>query len=245
MSGLYWIDPYDDESPFPEVDRALRDPDGLLAVGGNLSPKRLIDGYRRGIFPWYSKGQPILWWSPDPRAVLFPDQLRISRSLRKTLKKEPFRISLDVDFRAVIRACAGPRRDTNGTWITPAMLDAYCRLHDMGLAHSVEAWEDGELVGGLYGVALGRVFFGESMFSHRTDASKVAFVYLVRQLQSWGYQLIDCQVGSTHLESLGAVDLPRRRFVNLLEGLCVQPGHAGPWCLDTDPQQLRFGYAGT
>jgi leucyl/phenylalanyl-tRNA---protein transferase len=239
MSGLHWIDPYDDESPFPEVERALRDPDGLLAVGGNLSPKRLVEGYRKGIFPWYSKGQPILWWSPDPRAVLLPEQLRVSRSLRKALRKGVFRVTLDEDFRGVIHGCAGPRRDTHGTWITPAMIDAYLWLHELGLAHSVEAWQEDELVGGLYGVGLGRVFFGESMFSRRTDASKIAFVHLVQQLQAWGYGLIDCQVASLHLASLGAVEMPRRDFIALLDRLCKQPGRAAPWRFDAEPAAAR------
>lgn len=233
MSGLRWIDPYDEDTPFPSVDQALRDPNGLLAVGGNLSTRRLLQAYRNGIFPWYNQGQPILWWSPDPRAVLFPERLKVSRSLRKTLKKGLFRITMDQDFRSAIRACAGPRRNSSGTWLTPAMLEAYGRLHDLGLAHSVEAWHDGKLVGGLYGVALGRVFFGESMFSHMTDASKVAFVHFVRQLQDWGYRMIDCQVKSEHLSSLGAEDLPRRQFIARLNQWCELPGVPGPWRFDT------------
>lgn len=234
MSGLCWIDPYDEDTPFPSVDRALRDPDGLLAVGGNLSPKRLLGAYRNGIFPWYNKGQPILWWSPDPRAVLFPEHLQVSRSLRKTLKKGLYRITLDQDFSGVIHACAGPRRNSRGTWLTPPMLEAYCRLHDLGVAHSVEAWHEGKLVAGLYGVALGRVFFGESMFSRMTDASKVAFVHFVRQVQAWGYELIDCQIRSDHLSSLGAQDVPRRRFVTLLDRWCELRGRPGPWRFDTE-----------
>lgn len=235
MSGLRWIDPYDEETPFPHVDSALRDPDGLLAIGGNLSTKRLLDAYRNGIFPWYNKGQPILWWSPDPRAVLFPDRIRVSRSLHKTLKKGAYCITMDTDFRAVIRNCAGPRPGSRGTWITSAMMDAYCRLHDFGLAHSVEAWHEGRLVGGLYGVGLGQVFFGESMFSHMTDASKVAFVYLVRQLQAWDYKLIDCQVRSEHLSSLGAEDIPRNEFIALLKQWCASSEHrATPWRFDTE-----------
>lgn len=233
MSGLCWIDPYDDEAPFPSVDKALRDPDGLLAVGGSLSTKRLLEAYRSGIFPWYNKGQPILWWSPDPRSVLFPERIKVSRSLRKSLKKGTFRVTMDTDFHGVIQSCAGTRRGSRGTWITPAMLQAYCRLYDLGLAHSVEAWCDGTLVGGLYGVGLGRMFFGESMFSHMTDASKVAFVHFVRQLQAWGYGLIDCQIRSEHLVSLGAEDVMRREFIALLNHWCEQPGQTAPWRFDT------------
>ena len=231
LRGLHWI-PDDDHSPFPDVERALRDPDGLLAVGGNLSPQRLAAAYRRGIFPWYGEHQPILWWSPDPRAVLFPEDLKVSRSLRKTLRRGDYRVTLDAAFPEVIGACAAPAPGREGTWITDEMLDAYCHLHHLGLAHSAEAWFGDALVGGLYGIAVGRAFFGESMFSRRSDASKVAFVHLVRQLQAWGYGLIDCQVSSRHLTRLGAVEIPRREFVALLDRLCDEPGHPPPWQLD-------------
>ncbi len=226
---LYAIAPYDQDTAFPDVEQALRDPDGLLAVGGDLSPLRLISAYRRGIFPWYSEGQPILWWSPNPRSVLFPRDLKISRSLRKILKKGLFAISFDRDFLGVIRGCAAPRGDGEGTWITHEMVTAYYRLHELGLAHSVEIWHEGELVGGLYGVAIGRVFFGESMFSRQSDASKVAMIHLVERLLAWDYGLIDCQVQSNHLDNLGAVTIRRREFVRLLNTLCEQPGRAGLW----------------
>ena len=203
-------------TPFPDPALAETEPDGLLAVGGDLSPERLVNAYRQGIFPWYSAGQPLLWWSPDPRMVLFPERLHVSRSLRRTLRRGTFEVTFDRDFGAVIRACAAPRDDGGGTWITAQMIDAYERLHRLGLAHSVEAWHRGELVGGLYGVALGSLFFGESMFSTMSDASKVAFVRLVQTLQAAGCPLIDCQVYTAHLASLGAEPIPRARFLELL-----------------------------
>lgn len=226
MSGLDWIN---SDNTFPDVSYALREPDGLLAMGGNLTPERLVAAYHKGIFPWYNAGQPVLWWSPDPRAVLFTERLKISRSLRQTLKRCPYTATLDTAFSAVVEACAEPRDKLGGTWITPAMRDAYCRLYDAGIAHSVECWRGGQLVGGLYGVALGRVFFGESMFSRTTNASKVALVHLVERLKDWGYPLIDCQVQSPHLISLGAETLPRREFIALLEQWCNVPGHPAPW----------------
>ena len=208
-----------DESPpdaFPDIEEALRWPNGLLAAGGTLSPERLLCAYRRGIFPWFSEGQPVLWWAPDPRAVLIPEDLRISRSLRKTLRRGHFALSADTAFSEVIRQCAMPRPDSDSTWITRDMIGAYRRLHGLGHARSVETWQDGELAGGLYGVALGRVFFGESMFSRARDASKVALVGLARL----GYRLIDCQVPSPHLASLGAVEIPRRAFGAYLRRWC-------------------------
>jgi leucyl/phenylalanyl-tRNA--protein transferase len=239
LESLYWLPRDDDEAPFPSVELAMREPDGLLAFGGRLSVKRLLQAYRLGIFPWYSKGQPIMWWSPDPRAVLFPDKLKVSRSLRKTLKKQPYTITFDTAFAEVMDACAEPRKDGAGTWITDEMKDAYYALHLNGHAHSVEAWQDGELVGGLYGVAIGKVFCGESMFVRRTDASKIAFVYLVRQLQRWGYALIDCQVHTEHLASLGVIDIPRPEFISLLDKYCeetVSTGQLGSWQFDDDLQ---------
>lgn len=233
-SAPYWLDPHDSTAPFPPVELALRDPDGLLALGGDLSPARLLNAYRHGIFPWYSAGQPILWWSPDPRMALRPDALKISRSLRKTLRKGTFRITLDQAFAAVMAACAEPRADGQGTWITDDMYRAYQRLHALGYAHSVEAWQDERLVGGLYGVALGRVFFGESMFTRVTDASKIAFVHLVRQLQRWGFVLIDCQVYTGHLASLGATPMPRTEFRAVLEQQARMPDRVGVWRMDAD-----------
>jgi leucyl/phenylalanyl-tRNA--protein transferase len=220
---IFGLDGTPSELPFPDPALAETEPDGLLAVGGDLSPQRLANAYRQGIFPWYSEGQPILWWSPDPRMVLFPERLHVSRSLRKVLRRGLFEVTFDRDFDAVIHACAAPRKTGDGTWITPQMMTAYRRLHEQGLAHSVEAWHQGELVGGLYGVTLGRLFFGESMFSAMRDASKVAFVHLVRSLQAAGCPLIDCQVHTTHLESLGAELIPRARFLRLLEVHVDQP----------------------
>jgi leucyl/phenylalanyl-tRNA--protein transferase len=202
---------------FPPIEHALEDPNGLLAAGGDLTPKRLIDAYSKGIFPWFEQDQPILWWSPSPRAVLFPEKLHISRSLRKTLRKKIYHVTLDTAFTQVITACSQPRSYSDGTWITEDMIAAYIRLHELGYAHSVEAWRDGELVGGLYGIALGKLFFGESMFSRATDASKVAFVHLAKQLQIWNYKLIDCQVENPHLNSLGASLMPRHDFKTYLQ----------------------------
>jgi len=222
------------EYHFPPPDQASRE--GLLAVGGDLQPGRLLEAYRRGIFPWYNEGQPILWWSPDPRAVLLPEELNVSRSLRKTLRTGQFRVTFDERFDDVVRACAGSRRQNaeHGTWITQAMHDAYCELHRLGHAHSVETWHERELVGGLYGVTLGGVFFGESMFSHKTDASKVALVLGVRQLQRWGYTLIDCQLPSAHLERMGARAIPRAEYLMLLSRALTLHAHEGPWRFDSD-----------
>jgi leucyl/phenylalanyl-tRNA--protein transferase len=213
----YWIDPDNPEIFFPDVEEALREPDGLLAVGGDLKPARLLYAYRNGIFPWFGPDQPILWWAPDPRLVLFPDQLHISRSLSKTLRKQLFTVTFDTAFAQVVSECAEPRPGQAGTWITPEMQAAYIRLHELGHAHSVECWQQGKLVGGLYGIAIGHVFFGESMFTRVADASKVGFVTLVQKLQASGYQLIDCQVHTDHLESLGATLIPRPDFTRLLE----------------------------
>lgn len=238
MRGLapYWIDPRDRTYRFPDVRLALREPDGLLAVGGDLSPQRLEAAYRRGIFPWFNHDQPILWWSPDPRSVLFTAHLKISRSLRKTLRKRLFSVTSDTAFAEVVEACSEPRQygetPETGTWITPEMKQAYIQLHEKGLAHSIECWREKELVGGLYGVAIGKVFFGESMFTRETDASKVAFVYLVKQLARWGFALIDCQIHSAHLESLGAESISRERFTQLLDQHCPKAGKKGHWTMD-------------
>ena len=214
---------------FPPVNKALREPNGLLAVGGCLSKERLLNAYRHGIFPWYNPGEPILWWSPDPRLVLFPDRLIVSRSLRKTLRKNTFLFTFDQAFNEVIAACAEPRKDATGTWITEEINQAYNELHSLGIAHSAEAWFEGELVGGLYGVALGQVFFGESMFHTKTDASKVVFASLVEQLKSWNYQLIDCQVHTSHLESFGAQEIDRSAFTKLLDDYCEIPADPSAW----------------
>lgn len=220
------------DDPFPPVSRALTEPNGLLAAGADLSVPRLVAAYRSGIFPWFNDGQPILWWSPDPRMVLFPADLRISRSLGKRLRKPLFEIRADSAFHLVLEGCRAPRRDTAGTWITDAMTEAYTALHRAGIAHSVESWLDGELVGGLYGVALGRAFFGESMFTRFTDASKVALVTLVRQLGHWGFGLIDCQMNTGHLASFGAREIPRAEFTRRLQELVNYPTVPGPWRLE-------------
>jgi leucyl/phenylalanyl-tRNA--protein transferase len=201
------------KSPFPPLSAALAEPNGLLAIGGDLAPARLLAAYRSGIFPWFSEGQPILWWSPDPRMVLYVDEFRVSRSLAKRLRASTYETRVDSAFRPVIQACAStPRAGQGGTWITQIMIDAYCELHRLGYAHSVESWRDGQLVGGLYGLALGRMFFGESMFAHETDASKVALVRLVALLQRLRVPLIDCQQETAHLAAFGARPIPRTRF---------------------------------
>lgn len=217
---LTLLDPNLENQSFPSVNFALSEPAGLLAVGGCLSTRRIINAYSQGIFPWYSEAEPILWWSPDPRLVIFPEKLHLSKSLQKTLRQQVFQISFDTAFAQVISACAAPRAQALDTWLTPAMQTAYIRLHQQGYAHSVEAWQHNKLVGGLYGIAIGQVFFGESMFHRKTDASKVAFVSLVRQLSDWGYQLIDCQVRTQHLVSLGAIEITRPHFSALLQRYC-------------------------
>jgi leucyl/phenylalanyl-tRNA---protein transferase len=233
--GPFWLEPDSDPARFPDPFYALNEPNGLLAVGGDLSPVRLLNAYRQGIFPWYSDGQPILWWSPNPRAVLFPEKLNISRSLRKKLRQQRFRITLDCDFAGVIDACSEPRAEQGGTWITEEMKQAYIRLHEIGFAHSVECWEEDKLVGGLYGLSMGKVFFGESMFTRRSDASKIAFAHLVAQLKLWNFRLIDCQVESEHLTSLGAEPIPREQFLDLLDESCEPiDAHQDKWWLDPE-----------
>lgn len=217
MTGLHWITPDEPADAFPPVERALRDPDGLLAVGGDLSLPRLLGAYRKGIFPWYNPGQPVLWWSPDPRAVLFPAELHMSRSLRRTLRRGRFAFSVNRAFIEVMQRCADvPRHGQRGTWITGEMLAAYAELHAAGYAHSVETWRDGRLVGGIYGVALGHVFFGESMFSLEPDASKAALTLLVREMLARDFVVLDCQVGSAHLERLGSREIRRGDFLQIL-----------------------------
>ena len=215
------------------------DPDGLLAVGGDLSPERLLLAYRQGIFPWYSANTAILWWSPDPRLVLFPHELRVSKSLERVLRKKVFTVTMDRAFTEVIRHCAAARRRAgDGTWIVPDMMVAYHRLHQIGYAHSAEAWHQGKLVGGLYGVALGRVFFGESMFTEKTDASKVALVHLVQLLRQWEFKLIDCQVTTAHLKRFGAREIARKEFLKRLDGVSGEPDRRGSWSgfLETLPE---------
>ena len=223
-----------EDDPFPPLERALADPNGLLAAGGDLSPGRLLDAYRHGIFPWFSQGDPVLWWSPDPRMVLHVDDLRVTRSLRRTVRSRRFTVTFDRAFLDVMRGCAAPRQDQDGTWITPVMIGAYAELSRLGYAHSVEAWADGILAGGLYGVAIGRMFYGESMFARRTDASKVAFVHLVRQLRRWQFRLVDCQMSTAHLASLGAREIPRQAFARQAAALVLQPPVPGPWQADAD-----------
>ncbi|WP_242523806.1 leucyl/phenylalanyl-tRNA--protein transferase [Microbulbifer salipaludis] len=233
---LSLLDP--DTIAFPDTSAALRDPNGLLAIGGDLTPEWLIAAYRRGIFPWFSDDQPILWWSPSPRCIVRPDTVRFSRSLRKVIRQGRYQLTFDQAFEQVLEGCAGPRAQESGTWITDEMHDAYLAMHHLGHAHSVEAWLDGKLVGGLYGLAMGRVFFGESMFHRATDASKVAFAGLVRQLASWGCELIDCQVSNPHLSSLGAIEVSREVFERLLNAGIAAPAFPSPWPAAPAPELL-------
>ena len=233
--SIIWLSASKD-SCFPPVSQAFDD--GLLAAGGDLSTTRLLNAYRNGIFPWFSKHDPILWWSPDPRLVLWTDRLKLSKSLKKTIRTTSMNITFDQAFDQVITACSLPRDESvdpeNSTWIHPEMIAAYNQLHQQGYAHSVECWLDGQLVGGLYGIAIGQVFFGESMFSHIRDSSKLALVALCQQLQRWGMPLIDCQVYSEHLASLGAEEIPRSDFIEQLDELCLQKACNSLWSLDAD-----------
>jgi leucyl/phenylalanyl-tRNA--protein transferase len=225
-----WLPP---EIVFPPVETALAEPNGLLAAGGDLSPRRLVAAYTNGIFPWFSVGEPILWWSPDPRMVLFPEELKIGRSLARALRNKRYEVRLDTAFAAVAAACAtAPREGQSGTWITAAMQAAYRRLHEVGIAHSVETWIDGRLAGGLYGVAIGRAFYGESMFARATDASKIALAHLCVYLRHRGFGIIDCQMETAHLASLGARPIPRRDFVARLAELTAQGDAPGRWPTD-------------
>jgi leucyl/phenylalanyl-tRNA--protein transferase len=226
-----WLTAHD---PFPPVSHALAEPNGLLAAGGDLSVERLMEAYRLGIFPWYSAGQPVLWWTPDPRMILVPSEFRISRSLRKRLRRRDYEIRVDTCFERVMAECAAPRPGQTGTWITSEMRAAYAALHRGGMAHCVETWIGGELAGGLYGVAVGRMFYGESMFSRAADASKLALVHLVRQLARWSFRMIDCQMATAHLATLGARTVPRREFMRNLRELVNYPGPIAPWCFDDD-----------
>jgi leucyl/phenylalanyl-tRNA--protein transferase len=225
-----WLDSAD---AFPPLELALSEPNGLLCAGADLSPQRLVLAYRHGVFPWYSAGEPILWWSPDPRMVLVPGEFKISRSLRRTLRAGSYQIRVDSDFPAVVRGCARTRRRGQaGTWITAEMHAAYGKLHELGYAHSVETWVDEKMVGGLYGLALGRMFYGESMFTRATDASKVALAHLARFLAARGFGLIDCQMNTPHLASLGAREIPRREFIGRVHELTALPPLPGRWPID-------------
>ena len=217
---IYWVKDNIIANDFPDIRRALKEPDGLLAIGGDLSPERLINAYARGIFPWNNEGQPVLWWSPDPRWVLLPEKIKVSRSLDKILRSGKFTITFNQDFPAVIRMCAAPRHDEESTWITNSVITNFNKLHQLGYAHSVECWLDEKLVGGLYGIAMGKIFFGESMFSRVSNASKVALVTLARVLSASGFKLIDCQVYTRHLESLGALPMPRNSWARALNDYC-------------------------
>jgi leucyl/phenylalanyl-tRNA---protein transferase len=227
--SIVWLSEHDSPDAFPPVDRALREPDGLLAAGGDLSPARLLAAYQRGIFPWYSAGQPILWWSPDPRAVLLPGNFKTSRSLAKTIRNRGFETHIDTAFKDVIRACGSSAVRPGGTWLSVEMRAAYTQLHALGFAHSCETWRDGKLVGGLYGVALGQVFFGESMFSLERDASKVALARLCSELLARGFHMIDCQMATPHLMSLGAQLIPRSQFITRLAAHVVAGVTPKPW----------------
>ena len=232
-----WLEP---GAPFPPVDRALREPDGLLAAGRELTPDRILDAYRQGIFPWFSDGQPVLWWSPDPRMVLVPSEIRITRSMHKVLRNRPYEVRCDSAFEAVMRACAAPRDGQAGTWISDDMIAAYSALHARGYAHSVETWIDGRLAGGLYGMAIGRMFYGESMFSLEHDASKIALVHLARYLASLNFALIDCQMNTGHLGSMGGREIPRREFCRVM-AQCIADGPLpGRWPTDLIPPYFRF-----
>jgi leucyl/phenylalanyl-tRNA--protein transferase len=231
-----WLEP---DTPFPPVDQALREPDGLLAAGLDLAPDRILDAYRHGIFPWFSEGQPVLWWSPNPRMVLVPAEIRITRSLLKVLRNRPYEVRCDSAFAAVMRACAAPRGGQAGTWISEGMIGAYTALHERGYAHSVETWIDGRLAGGLYGMAIGRMFYGESMFASERDASKIALVHLARYLETQDFGLIDCQMNTDHLASMGGREIPRHEFCRVLAE-CTAHGHRpGRWQADQIPPYFR------
>ncbi|TJY61126.1 leucyl/phenylalanyl-tRNA--protein transferase [Sinimarinibacterium sp. CAU 1509] len=226
---LHWLDPRNPHQPFPPAHLAMREPNGLLAIGGDLSLSRLLRAYAQGIFPWYNPDEPILWWCPDPRTVLRPESLKVSRSFRKTLRRADYAVTFDTVFDTVLNACAAPRASGTGTWLGEDMRRAYGQLHAHGYAHSVEVWRDGNLIGGLYGVAMGRVFFGESMFSRADDASKIALYWLCQQLGAWRFELIDCQVSSAHLQSLGATAMPRTEFLHHLAVAMNTPHPPQPW----------------
>lgn len=237
VTRLSVLDPTNPSQSFPSVERALDEPNGLLAVGGGLEPERLLNAYRHGIFPWYEAGQPVLWWSPDPRAVLIPGEFKLHRSLRKSLRHKPYRVTFDENFEGVIEACASPRRTGFGTWITTEMKRSYKLLYDLGYAHSVEVMDTGDrLIGGLYGLSIGKVFFGESMFSLVRDASKIALATLACHLEAWHFALIDCQQETDHLATLGARPIPRPEFIKVVSEQCDIPWPTGPWMIDSSLQ---------
>lgn len=238
--ALYWIDPDSPVNNFPPVENALSQPDGLLCFGGDLSEARLLNAYKRGIFPWYSEDQPIMWWSPSPRCVIYPDEIIIRRSLRKTMRNAGYSFSMDRAFTEVIRACAKPRDEDEGTWITAEMQQAYILLHQRGHAHSVEIWRGDRLVGGLYGVAIGRIFFGESMFSNERDTSKIALACLTQRLRQHQFRLIDAQVTSSHLLSLGAREIDRQTFSSELAEYCRMENDIDIW--QTEPMPVKEFY---
>lgn len=211
---IQWLN--DDPRLFPRHDYALKEPNGLLAAGGDLSCERLLNAYSLGIFPWYSEDDPILWWSPDPRCVLIPDEFKPSRSLSKAIRKSGYKVTSNKCFEEVVTECAAPRLKQDGTWINTHIIESYSNLHKLGYAHSVECWDENELIGGLYGIAIGRAFFGESMFSKKSNSSKIAFAFLCKKLSDWGFEIIDCQVHNPHLESLGAIEIPRAEFLKKL-----------------------------
>ena len=250
MSGqarqvITWLHAGLTDEPFPPASHAWSEPNGLLAAGGDLSIPRLLRAYRQGIFPWYEAGQPILWWSPDPRTVLEPSALRLSRSLRRSIRTGGFEVSFDRAFETVIRGCGGPRQGAAGTWITVEMRHAYLQLHRAGYAHSVEVWRAGELAGGLYGVAVGRLFCGESMFSRVTDASKVALAWLCRHLVAWDWPLIDSQTPTPHMLSMGATEMPRERFLARVRELADQDPGSLAWRFDPALHPLDTGWRTT
>jgi leucyl/phenylalanyl-tRNA---protein transferase len=217
---LYWVKDNLLATDFPAVDKALRDPDGLLAIGGDLSEKRLLDAYKNGIFPWFNEGQPIMWWSPDPRCILLPNEIKVSRSLAKHLRQNKYKITYNTVFTEILEGCAATRKGIDDTWITNDIKLAYLNLFKRGYAHSVECWKDEKLIGGLYGLAMGKVFFGESMFSRESDASKITLVHLAQQLEKMNFRLIDCQVHSAHLQTLGAKPIKRESFIQILDNYC-------------------------
>ena len=239
---LTWLHAGVVNEPFPRVEHAWEDPNGLLAAGGDLSLPRLLRAYSEGIFPWYEPGQPILWWSPNPRTILDPRALKISRSLRKSIRRGGFTVTFDQAFESVIRACGAPRAKSDGTWITVEMRHAYLQLRQAGYAHSVEVWRDGELVGGLYGVAVGRLFCGESMFSRVTDASKVALAWLCRHCADWEWPLIDSQTPTPHILTLGAEEIPRMQYLQRISGLTRQEAGAQAWRFNPDLHPLDPGW---
>ncbi len=229
---LHWLDPRDPQQPFPPAHLAMREPNGLLAIGGDLSTPRLLNAYRQGIFPWYNPDEPILWWCPDPRAVIELDGLHVSRSLARRIRRRDVEIHFDTDFDAVLAACAGPRAGTRGTWLGTDMRRAYRKLFDQGHAHCIEIRCQDRLIGGLYGIAIGRMFYGESMFSAEADGSKLALYWLCRHLRAWGFEMLDCQVHSPHLGRMGAVELPRQAFLERARPAAHDAGFPAPWRFD-------------